>query len=84
VFFIWLSAKPSLLSVRKKRSAKPPALGKEVNSGTDAATELTTVQLESLFFVLPPDSQQKTLSHWHHQSTMMNSTGQSQNRRCYA
>jgi hypothetical protein len=35
VLFFWLSAKPSLLSVRKKRSAKPPALGKEVNSGSD-------------------------------------------------
>jgi hypothetical protein len=35
VFFIWLSAKPSLLSARKKRSAKPPALGKEADSGSE-------------------------------------------------
>jgi hypothetical protein len=31
VFFIWLSAKLSLLSVRKKHSVKPTALGKKVN-----------------------------------------------------
>jgi hypothetical protein len=30
VFFIWLSATPE-----KKRSAKPPALGKEADSGSD-------------------------------------------------
>jgi hypothetical protein len=34
VFFIWLSAKPSLPSARKKRSAKPPALDKEADSGS--------------------------------------------------
>jgi hypothetical protein len=37
VFFTWLSAKPSLLSTRKKRSAKPPALGKEADSGSELA-----------------------------------------------
>jgi hypothetical protein len=35
VFFIWLSAKPSLPSAQKKRSAKPPALGKEADSGSE-------------------------------------------------
>jgi hypothetical protein len=34
VFFIWLSAKPSLPSVKKKRLAKPPTLGKEADSGS--------------------------------------------------
>jgi hypothetical protein len=34
VFFIWLSAKPSLPSTRKKRSAKPPALDEEADSGS--------------------------------------------------
>jgi hypothetical protein len=34
-FFIWHSAKSSLPSTRKKHSAKPPALGKEVDSGSD-------------------------------------------------
>ena len=33
----------------------------------DAATELATVQLESLYFVSPPDSQQKTQFHWQQQ-----------------